>query len=127
MTDKSIYDQLKDLSTNELVNLQKAITQTLEERDVSEDVIKEAVRYLKSIQPYGGSVRFTTLTLYLEKQEIRRESIARRLVNMWKKNHSMSQSGCPIGEQDSHENPIYPHAEGVIYNHICYIDYNNMM
>lgn len=117
MVERSIESQLKDLSTNELIELQKAITQTLEEREVSEDVIKEAINYLYKI----GKSRYTDLTIYLEKQGLRRESISRRVVDMWKKNPFMAQGGCPIGEEESPENPIYPNVEGVRYYQICYL------
>lgn len=119
MENKEIGEQLKELSTNELVGLQRNITQILQEREVSEDVIKSAVEYLYEIQ--NGSVRYTDLTLYLEKQGLRRESIARRMVYMWRKNTSIADGGCPIGEQESDKNPIYPHVDNVRYHQICYL------
>lgn len=120
MTEKSIELQLKELSTNELIELQKTITRTLDEREVGEDVIKEAVEYLYKIS-LMGMPRYTQLTLYLEKQGLRREAIARRVVDMWKKNPVIAQGGCPIGEQESPDNPIYPYVDGVRYPHICYM------
>jgi hypothetical protein len=123
-TDKvnmEILEQLKDLTTVELVELQINITKILQEREVSEDTIKAAVEYL-----YGtsrGSVRYTDLTLYLEKQGLRRESIARRVVDMWRKNPRIAHGGCPIGESESDENPIYPHVDNTRYPHICYLDH----
>lgn len=114
-----INEQLKELSTSELVELQNSITQILQEREVSEDVIKSAVEYLYKIQ--NGTVRYTDLTLYLEKQGLRREAIARRMVDMWRKNTNIAQGGCPIGEQESEENPIYPHVDNVRYPQICYL------
>lgn len=54
-------EQLKDLSTNELIEIQKSIKRIIEEREVSEDVIKRAIEYLDSIT--RGSVRYTDLTL----------------------------------------------------------------
>ena len=114
-----IDDQLKDLSTNELVDLQVSITKILQEREVGESVIKDAVEYLYKLQ--NGTVRYTDLTLYLEKQGLKRESIARRMVDMWRKNTNIAQGGCPIGEQESEENPIYPHVDNVRYPQICYL------
>jgi hypothetical protein len=114
-----IDEQLKDLSTSELVELQKSITEILQEREVSENVIKDAVDYLYQLQ--NGTVRYTDLTLYLEKQGLKREAIARRIVDMWKMDPAMTHGGCPIGEQESSENPIYPYVDGVKYHYICYI------
>ena len=114
-----ILEQLKDLTTVELVELQINITKILQEREVSEDTIKSAIAYLDSIT--RGSVRYTDLTLYLEKQGLKRESIARRVVDMWRKNTSMGEGGCPIGEQESDENPIYPYVDNMKYNMICYL------
>ena len=65
--------------------------------------------------------RYTQLTLYLERQGLRREAIARRMVDIWKKNPRIAEGGCPIGEQESSENPIYPYVEGVRYYQICYL------
>lgn len=119
MVEGNIEGQLKGLATNELIELQKAITKILDEREVSEDVIKSAIDYLTKI---GMSTpRYTQLTLYLEKQGLRREAIARRMVDMWKKNTSIAEGGCPIGEQESSENPIYPYVEGIRYYQICYL------
>jgi hypothetical protein len=114
-----IHEQLKDLSTVELVELQKGITLILQEREVSEDVIRSAIGYLYGIS--RGSVRYTDLTLYLEKQGLKRESIARRVVDMWRKNPYIAEGGCPIGEQESEENPIYPHVDNVKWHNICYM------
>jgi len=119
MVERSIEGQLKDLSTNELIELRKTITKILDVREVSEDVIKEAADYLYRI---GVTLRYTNLALYLEKQGLRREAIARRIVDMWKKNPVMAHCGCPIGEQESIENPIYPYVEGVRYYQICYLE-----
>ena len=69
----------------------------------------------------SGSVRFTQLTLYLEKTGLKRESISKRVIQMWKKYHTFTDSGCPIGESMSNENPIYPIYEGTIYHQICYL------
>ena len=119
MAEGNIEGQLKDLSTNELIEIQKAITKILDAREVSEDVIKDAINYLTSI---GMSTpRYTQLTLYLEKQGLRREAIARRMVDMWKKNPVIAEGGCPIGEQESSGNPIYPYVEGIRYHQICYL------
>lgn len=112
-------EQLKDLSTNELIEIQKSIKRIIEEREVSEDVIKRAIEYLDSIT--RGSVRYTDLTLYLEKQGLKRESISRRIVDMWRKNTDIAEGGCPIGEQESDENPIYPYVDNMKYNMICYL------
>jgi hypothetical protein len=114
-----IDDQLKDLSTNELIEMQKSITRIIEEREVSESVIKAAIEYLDSLT--RGSVRYTDLTLYLEKQGLKRESIARRIVDMWRRNTNIAEGGCPIGEQESGENPIYPHVDNVRWHNICYM------
>lgn len=114
-----IDEQLKDLSTVELIELQKSITRIIEGREVSEEVIKIAIEYLNSIT--RGSVRYTDLTLYLEKQGLKRESIARRVVDMWRKNSYMGEGGCPIGEQESEENPIYPYVDNVRWTNICYL------
>lgn len=119
MVNMGIDEQLEDLSTNELIELQKSIKRIVEEREVSEDVIKGAIEYLDNIT--RGSVRYTDLTLYLEKQGLKRESIARRIVDMWRKNTSMGEGGCPIGEKESDENPIYPHVDNMKYNMICYL------
>ncbi len=113
------YEQLGELPTNELIELQKNITRILQEREVSEGAIKSAVEYLYSILP--GSVRYTDLTLYLEKQGLKREAIARRMVDMWRKNTFIAEGGCPIGEQESPENPIYPYVDGVRWHNICYL------
>jgi hypothetical protein len=115
-----IDEQLKDLSTSELVELQNSITRILQEREVSENVIKDAVEYLYKLQ--NGTVRYTELTLYLEKQGLRRESIGRRVVDMWKKYPGFAHGGCPIGESECSENPIYPNVDGVRYPHICYLE-----
>ena len=40
MVEGNIEGQLKGLSTNELIELQKSVTKILDEREVSEDVIK---------------------------------------------------------------------------------------
>lgn len=114
-----IDEQLKELSTSELVELQRSITRILQEREVSENVIKNAVEYLYKIQ--NGTIRYTDLTLYLEKQGLRREAIARRIVDMWRKNTSIAEGGCPIGEQESEENPIYPYVDNVKWHNICYL------
>lgn len=115
MVERSIEGQLKELSTNELIELQKSIAKILDEREVSEDVIKEAISYL------GAGVRYTKLTLYLEKQGLRREAIARRVVDMWRKNTSIATGGCPIGEVETPLNPIYPYIEETKYLQICYL------
>lgn len=115
--DNREIEQLKELSTNELVDLQRDITKILQEREVSEDVIKSAIEYLAK----SGSDRYTDLTLYLEKQGLKRESIARRMVDMWKKDPFIASGGCPIGEQESPENPIYPYVDNVKYHNICYL------
>jgi hypothetical protein len=99
--------------------LQKSITRIIEGRGVSEEVIKGAIEYLDSIT--RGAVRYTDLTLYLEKHGLKRESIARRVIDMWRKNTSMGEGGCPIGEQESDENPIYPYVDNMKYNMICYL------
>jgi len=117
--DVGIDEQLKDLSTVELIELQKSITRIIEGREVSEEVIKSAIEYLNSIT--RGSVRYTDLTLYLEKQGLKRESTARRVVDMWRKNSYMGEGGCPIGEQESEENPIYPYVDNVRWTNICYL------
>lgn len=119
MVEISIVNQLKELSTNELIELQKSIARILDEREISEDVIKEAINYFYNI---GKSTpRYTALTLYLEKQGLRREAIARRVVDMWKKNPFIAQGGCPIGEVETPENPIYPRVDEVEYYQICYL------
>lgn len=41
---------------------------------------------------------------------------------MWSKNTNIAHGGCPIGEQESDENPIYPNVDGVKYPHICYLE-----
>lgn len=115
MVEGSIEGQLKELSTNELIELRKTIAKILDEREVSEDVIKDAINYL------GRGVRYTKLTLYLEKQGLRREAIARRIVDMWRKNPSIATGGCPIGETETSENPIYPYVDDVSYYQICYL------
>jgi hypothetical protein len=113
-----IGEQLKELSTNELVELQKNITRILQEREVSEDIIKDAYDHLYNTKGY---VRYTDLTLYLEKQGLKRESIARRIVDMWRNDPFMAEGGCPIGEQESVENPIYPYVDNMKYHNICYL------
>lgn len=80
-----IDEQLVDLSTNELIELQNSITRILQEREISEDVIKYTIEYLDSVT--RDSVRYTDLTLCLERRGFRREAIARRVVNMWRKIH----------------------------------------
>lgn len=114
-----IKEQLEELSTVELIELQNDITRIVQEREVGEDVIKNAIDYLSDIS--RGSVRYTDLTLYLEKRGLRRESIARRLVDMWRKNTNIGEGGCPIGEQESEENPIYPYVDNMRWNNICYL------
>jgi hypothetical protein len=115
----SFEEQLKDLSTVDLIELQNSITRILQEREVSEDVIKSTIEYLSNIS--RGSVRYTDLTLYLEKRGFKREAIARRVVDMWRKNTNLADGGCPIGEQESDENPIYPYVDNTRYHMICYL------
>lgn len=40
---------------------------------------------------------------------------------MWRKNTDIAEGGCPIGEQESDENPIYPYVDNMKYNMICYL------
>jgi len=115
-----IKEKLKELTDSELLELQYDIKHILEERGVSEDVIKETVG--KLYEKIGGSLRYTDLTLYLEKAGFKREAIAKRVVEMWKKYPHFAHGGCPIGEVESEEHPIYPTYEGVNYSLICYIE-----
>jgi len=119
MLDEDIILKLNELNINDLVELQYAIKHILEEREVSEDVIKEALEFL--YRKNSGSVRFTQLTLYLEKTGLKRESISKKVIEMWKKYYQFAESGCPIGEEASDDNPIYPIYEGERFHHICYL------
>ncbi len=112
-------EQLEELPTVELIKLQNSITRILQEREVSEDVIRSTIEHFDDIK--RGSTRYTDLTLYLEKRGFKREAIARRLVNMWRRNTSIAEGGCPIGEEESEENPIHPHVDNVDYYQICYL------
>lgn len=115
-----IKEKLKELTDSELLELQYAIKHILEERGISEDVIKETIG--KLYEKKGGSLRYTDITLYLEKAGFKREAIAKRVIEMGKKYPHFAHGGCPIGEVESEENPIYPTYEGVRYSHICYIE-----
>lgn len=53
---------------------------------------------------------------------MKREAIARRIVGMWKKYPGFAHGGCPIGEVESTENPIYPIYDGDRYPLICYLE-----
>ncbi len=117
--EESIKAKLKELTDNELVELQYAIKHILEERGVSESVLKEAVEKLYKVS--GGLLRYTNVVLYLERAGYKRESIAKRVIDMWKKYPFFAESGSPIGEVESDENPIYPIHEGIRYHLICYL------
>lgn len=119
--DNNITQRLKELSTSELTELHKEITRILDEREVSEDVIRDAISYLADRDPLSIGIRYTKLTLHLEKHGLRREAIARRIVDMWKKNPSIAEGGCPIGEEETAGHPIYPHVDEVRYYQICYL------
>lgn len=114
-----LQGRLKELTDSELVEIQYAIKHILEEREVSEELIKETIEYLYSKESI--TLRYTDLTLYLEKVGLKREAIAKRVIEMWKKYPRFAESGCPIGEEASDENPIYPIYEGNRYHLICYI------
>lgn len=65
--EESIKAKLKELADNELVELQYSIKHILEEREVSEELIKETVEYLYSKKGTALSIRYTDLAIYLEK------------------------------------------------------------
>lgn len=117
--EESIMTKLGELSENELLDIQNAIRQILEDREISEDTIKSTVEYL--YKKYSGNFRYTELVLYLEKSGFRRDAINKVVVKMWKKYPYFAHGGCPIGEEETLEHPIYPIYEGVRYNLICYI------
>ena len=117
--EESIKARLGELSDSELLELQYAIKHTLDERGVSEEVIKSAVEKLYG--QHGGLLRYTDLVEYLEGAGFKREAINKRIVEMWKKYPHFAEGGCPIGEEETFERPIYPTYEGVRYGHICYV------
>lgn len=119
--EESIKAKLKELADNELVELQYTIKHILEEREVSEDLIKETVEYLYSKKGTALSIRYTDLVIYLEKAGLKRDAIAKRVIDMWRKYPRFTESGCPIGETESDSHPIYPIYEGNRYQLICYL------
>lgn len=116
-----LQGRLKELADSELVELQYTIKHILEEREVSEELIKETIEHLYSKKGTALSIRYTDLALYLEKAGLKREAIAKRVIEMWRKYPYFAESGCPIGEIESESHPIYPTYEGNRYHLICYL------
>lgn len=119
--EESIKAKLKELTNSELVKLQYAIKRILEEREVSEELIKETIEYLYAKEGTALSIRYTDLTLYIEKAGLKREAIAKRIIEMWRKYPHFAESGCTIGEVESESHPIYPIYEENRYRLICYL------
>ena len=117
--EESIRVKLGELSDSDLLELQHAIKHTLEERGASEEVIKSAVEKLS--EQHRGSVRYTDLVVYLESAGFKRDAINKKIIEMRNKYFYFDESGCPIGEIDTPERPIYPTYEGVRHADICYV------
>lgn len=129
--DNEILSILNKMQSSELVDIQYIIDEILYDREVDENTIIEAVRYLCS-KSESDSIRYTKLTLYLEGAGFKRDAIGRRFVMMWKKalnnkNILIAEGGSPIGESDTEENPIYPRYEGERYHQICYVRCRNLL
>ena len=117
--EESIKARLGELPDSELLELQYAIKHILDERGISEEAIISAVEKLYG--QHGGLVRYTDLVIYLEGAGFKREAINKRIVEMVKKYPHFAHGGCPIGEEETLERPIYPTYEGVRYANICYV------
>jgi len=114
-----IMAKLSELSDSELLDIQQTIKHILEDREISEETVKSTVDLL--YKKHSGNLRYTELVIYLEKAGFKRESISKVVIKMWKKYPFFAHGGCPIGEEDTLEHPIYPTYEGIKYNQICYI------
>lgn len=117
--EESIMEKLGELPDSELLELQYAIKNILDERGISEEAIISAVEKLYG--QHGGLLRYTDLVMYLEGAGFKREAINKRIVEMAQKYPNFAHGGCPIGEEETPDHPIYPTYEGVRYAHICYI------
>lgn len=118
--EESIMAKLGELSDSDLLDIQYAIKHILEDREISEDTIKKAVDYL--YKKCSGQFRYTDLVMYLEETGFKREAINKVIIKMWKKYPFFAHGGCPIGEEDTLERPIYPTYEGIKYSNICYLE-----
>lgn len=110
---------LKTLNDWELISIQQDIRSILRNRKISEESVLKTLKNIKSSN--FGTCRFTKLTLALEKEGFPRDAIANRVIDMVNSGVIENESGCPIGEADSEDNPIYPLVEGKRYIHVCYL------
>jgi hypothetical protein len=120
---ETIIGSLNELGTTDLVDLQNIIKHILNDREVTDNTIIEAVKLLcRGTTSY--SIRYTILLLYLESHGLRREAIDERIIKMWRKNTSIATGGSPIGETETPDNPIYPRYLNERYYQICYLQCN---
>lgn len=101
-------EKLYELPMDTLLDLQESIKIILNEREIDTEIVSYAMRHLCKIYHDSVWIRYTKLTLFLEKAGFRRESISRELINMIRKGLFNFSTDFPIREEkETSENPIY--------------------
>lgn len=106
-------EKLYELSMDALLDLQESIKIILNGREIDTDTVSYVIRHLCKIYHNSVWIRYTKLTLFLEKAGFRRESISRELINMVRKGLFNFSTDFPIREEkETPENPIFTLING---------------
>lgn len=98
---------------SELLELQESIRIILNNREIDADTMSYVIRHLCKIYRDYVWIRYTKLTLFLEKAGFKRESISRELINMARKGLFNFSTDFPFHEEkETPENPIYTLVDG---------------
>ena len=98
-----------------LLELQELAMVILSGREVDTDVVSHAIKHLCNVYRDKPWIRYTALTLFLEKAGFRRESISRELINMVGEGAFTFSRDWPVVGKHTQENPIVPMHEGKQY------------
>lgn len=106
-------EKLYDLSMDDLLDLQESIKIILNGREIDTETVSYTMRHLCKIYSDYVWIRYTKLTLFLEKAGFRREYISRELINMVRKGLFNFSTNFPIYEEkETPENPIFTLVDG---------------
>lgn len=113
-------EKLYNLSMDASLDLQESIKIFLNGREIDTETVSYVIKHLCNVVYHEYPwIRYTSLTLFLEKAGFRRESISRELGNMVKKGILPFSRYAPFPEEkETPENPVYTLVDGIPIVHI---------
>lgn len=112
-------EKLYDLPMETLLELQESVKIILSEREIDTGTVSHVIKHLCNIYHEYPWIRYTALTLFLEKAGFRRESISRELGNMVEKGILSFSRYPPFPEEkETPENPVFTLVDGTPIVHI---------